>query len=167
MRRTLVTVLFMALLAPAILAGDQVNEKDWLDENTWPAFVAPRHLDGNAKDGALTKLQKERYNAGQQELRERYMSWLQRVGGLEQVYDAAGRVVSARIAVVDPPADRVTLLKEKVEFAKLVEKQAAALHAKHRKAQNAADAACAKYFRIDAEIELLRAERAAKPRSDK
>ncbi|HKB01098.1 MAG TPA: hypothetical protein VKD90_02715, partial [Gemmataceae bacterium] len=167
MRRALPTALVLALLTPAVLAGDPADEKKWLDEKTWPAFVAPRRLDVKEKDDAVAKLLKERFNAGQQELGERYILWLQGIGTLDQVYETARRVVSARLEVVDLPGDRVRVLKEKVEFAKVVEKQAAALQEKHRRALNGADVPCAKYFRLDAEVELRRAERAAKQRLDK
>jgi hypothetical protein len=147
--------LFSSLLVAAAPEG----EPSWLDESQWPAFVADRRLEVNADDDALQRLLIERFNAAQEELRERYLHWLQGEGRLDWIGDVPRRVVVARLEVPAPAADLPALLKEQAEFARVVERQAEALLKKHNKAKNAADAKCARYFRLDAEIALLRAER--------
>jgi len=56
--------------------GDPVDEKNWLNEKTWPAFVAPRRLKIADTDDAEAKLLKERFNAAQQEFGGQYITWL-------------------------------------------------------------------------------------------
>jgi hypothetical protein len=146
--------------APLAWADDPVDEKNWLKESTWPTFVAEHRLKIADSDDALTKLLKERYNEGQHELRDRYVFWLQSEGSLPQVYDAARRVIEARLEAGEPGVDKVSVLKEKLAFAKLVEKQAERI-ARKSTAQ-AADNSCARYFRANTELELMRAEKEAK-----
>ncbi len=152
---------FMTFLAVSVAPAaddDTSDQKSWLDEKAWPAFVQPRSLKVEASDSHIARLLKQRYNAAQGELRERYTFWLQGIGTLDQVYAAARRAGEARLEVIDPPTDRVAILREKVEFARTVERQAAAIR-RNRKRSEApfADEACSRYFRLDAEIELLRA----------
>jgi hypothetical protein len=159
-----IITLLLALVAFATWAwaNDPVDEANWLDEATWPAFVAPRDLKITDKDDLLTKLLNERYNSGQQELRNRYVYWLQGEESLPQVYDAARRVIEARLEVGGPGADIVAITKEKVAFAKVVEKQSELVLKKFNRARQAADVDSATYFRATAEVELIRAEKAAK-----
>jgi hypothetical protein len=162
MRFNCVVALLTTLLAAAAPARgqDPADEKNWLNEETWPAFVAHRRLEVNEKDDNLTKLLKERHNAGQRELRSRYVYWLQGAETLPQVYEAARRVIEARLEAEGPAADRLAILKERADFARVVEKQAKALRKKHNRAQQIADMEAAEYFRADAEVALLRAEKA-------
>jgi hypothetical protein len=159
--------LFVTLLAPAGISAEQTVDRTWLDETTWPLFVADRKLDVNDQDDPHTKLLKQRYNAAQSELRGRYIFWLQSVGTVDKVFETAARVIAARLEVESPAADRLALLKEKVEFARVVEKQADVSRKNLRGAQRDIDLMCATYFRLDAEVELLRAQRAAKQPSEK
>ncbi len=159
-------VLLLTILAYTALAGggDPTDPKNWLKENTWPALVSSRWLEVKDQDDTLTKLLKERFNAVQQELRDRYIYWLQGHGSLDQVADAARRALTSRLEVKTPPADRLQLLKERAEWARVVEKQAEILRQKKGTTQNAIDRSFAKSFRLDAEIELARA---AKPPAKK
>jgi hypothetical protein len=140
---------------------DPPDEGGWLNEKTWPAFVASRRLEITGADDTATKLRKERFNAGQQELRDRYVYWLQGEESLPQVYDAARRVAEARIVAGGPQSDRAAILREKVAFAKVVEKQAEQLQRKFNKTRQAADVPTATYYRASVELELLRAETAS------
>ena len=166
--------LMAALIVFAVPAAgdDPADEKPWLNEKAWPAFVQPRSFEVQPGDGDLARLLKQRHNAAQNELRERYNFWLQGIGTLDQVYAAARRATEARLEVMDSPQHRLTILREKVEFARFVERQVEAIRKTRKRAESrAADEACARYFRLDAEIELLRAgaeqtaKRAAEPAS--
>jgi hypothetical protein len=167
--RTRAVALLSALLASAgsAAAGDPADEKNWLDERTWPAFASARELKVTDTDDETARLLKERYNAGQQELRSRYIYWLQGEESLPQVYEAARRVTAARLEAGGAGSDKVAVLKEKVAFARVVEKQAEALRKKFNRAAQVSDEQSAKYFRADAELELLRAEKAAKGKPGK
>ena len=70
--------------------------------------------------------------------------------------------LGARLEMAGKPADRVALLKEKVAFARVMGKQAKGLFEKFRTTKYSADVPATRYFRASAELELLRAEKAAK-----
>lgn len=146
---------------------DPADEKNWLIEKSWPAFVASRHLKADDADDRVTKLLKERFNAGQDELRNRYIYWLQGSETLPQVYDAARRVVEARLEVGGPGSERLEILKEKLAFAKIVEQQSHGLLRKFNHANQVSDIDCAAYYRASSELELLRAERTRAENRDK
>ena len=91
---------FMTFLAVSVAPAaddDTSDQKSWLDEKAWPAFVQPRSLKVEASDSHIARLLKQRYNAAQGELRERYTFWLQGIGTLDQVYAAARRAGEARL----------------------------------------------------------------------
>jgi hypothetical protein len=153
-------VLAVILTSIAIGAepGDPSDERNWLNEKTWPAFVASRRLEITGTDSGVAKFRKERFNAGQQELRDRYAFWLQGEESLPQVYDTARRVVEARMEAGGPQSGKAVILREKVAFAKVVEKQAEQLLRKFNKVRQGADIPTATYYRAAAELELLQAE---------
>lgn len=164
-----IVTLFALLIAfaPLAWADDAVDENRWLDEATWPTFVGSRELKITDKDDVLTKLLKERVNSGQQDLRSRYAYWLQGEESLPQVYDAARRVIEARLEAGGTGSDKVAISREKVEFAKVVEKLSEKLRKKFNRARQLADVDSATYFRATAEVELIRAEKAAKRNAEK
>jgi hypothetical protein len=159
--RFALAIALLAVVERGTAQDDPADEKNWRNEKTWPEFVAFRRLDVSDSDDALTKLLKERYNAVQQELRSRYVYWLQDAESLPHVYDAARRVIEARFEAGGARSDIVTILREKLAFAKVVEKQAEGLQKKYRGARHFSDMDCATYFRATAELELLRAQKAA------
>jgi hypothetical protein len=162
--RFAVVVALLAILEGGTLGfgqDDPADEKNWLNERTWPEFVAARRMDVSHSDDALVKLLKERFNAGQQELRSRYVYWLQDAESLPQVYDVARRVVEARLEAGGIRSDIDTILREKLAFAKVVEKQAEGLRKKYRRAKHISDVDTATYFRATAELELLRVQKAS------
>ncbi len=134
----------------------------WLNEKTWPAFVQDRELKGGGDDDQSTKLMKERCNAALDELRDRYIDWLQGEGALEQVCENAERFVSSRMEDDSPAPDHIRLLKQKLEFAKVVEAQAATLRKTNNSTRNVIDEKFARYYRLDVEIELMRMNKRAK-----
>jgi hypothetical protein len=157
----LATAASLVCIAIGAADDDPVDESNWLIEKAWPAFVASKRLEVAGTDDKLTKLLKQRFNAGQQELRNRYSYWLQGTESLPQVYDAVRRVVEARRETNGPGSDRIEILKEKLAFARIVEKQAEKLSMKFRRASYQSGLDCATYFRATAEVELLRAEEPA------
>lgn len=154
-------VLLTCFFATSALADDPVDEKNWLNEKLWPILVHDRSLKVLPTDDAMQALLKERYNAGQLELRNRYIYWLQRENTLLEVYDNVRRVIEARIEAGGPGSDKLTICKEKVAFARVVDKQAQLLRNKHNSTKQEIDSKCSKYFLAEAELELLRAEKAA------
>ncbi|HYV34902.1 MAG TPA: hypothetical protein VE988_04305, partial [Gemmataceae bacterium] len=147
---------------------DAVSEKNGISEKNWPTFVQGwRALKITDKDDAVTKLLKERYNAVQVELRGRYIMWMQDAESLGMVYDAARRLTQAQMEVGGEGSDAVTVLKEKVAWAYVVERQAVNVQKKFNNSKHASDLESARYFRADAELELLRAEKAAQEKKGK
>jgi hypothetical protein len=152
-----VSVAVSAMIWALASASDgQPDLRDLLNEKKWPAFLAEHQLKDDPKDNDLSKLLKERYAAAQNELRSRYTYWLQNADTLPQVCDAAAHATLARLEA--DGQDNLTVLKEKLEFAKLVEQQADRLAKTFNKAQQLSDVKTAHYYRLNAEIELLRAE---------
>jgi hypothetical protein len=94
-------------------------------------------------------------------LRNRCVYWLQGAESFAQVCEVARRVVEARIEAGGPGSDKVEILKEKLEFAKVAEKQAESRVRKFNHASQLSDVNCATYFRASSELELLRGEKAA------
>lgn len=133
------------------------NPKDWLDEKTWPALALQKSVKINPQDDELTKLHKERFNAAQREFREGYNYWLQGIGSLKDLSEMTRRLIFAREWVRNPRIDHVGLVKEKVAFAKYVEKQAEIKFGKQRQTTLLMDVNFARYFRLDSEIELIQA----------
>lgn len=169
--RLAMAALIVALIVSAVSAADDgpADEESGLNEKAWPALVQPRSFEVKPGDGKLARLLKERHNAARNELRERYAFWIQGKGTLDQLHSAARRAVQARLEVIDPPADRLAVLQERVEFARIVERQADAIRKSRKRVETPfACESCARYFRLDAEIELLRAgvEQAAKREAD-
>lgn len=126
-----------------------------------PELLRASRLEANPKDDELQKLLKERYNEALAELEARYRVYMSGAGlvTFESLVDAGRRVVTAGLEAREDQADKIEFLSKNLELAreveKIMEKQqkagAATLDQVHR----------ARYLRLDAEIELLRARRAA------
>jgi hypothetical protein len=106
----------------------------------------------------LTRLTKERFNECQKELRDRYIYWLQGQGTLAEVGEASRRAIEYRLAVKDPAANRIKLLHEQADFARKVEAQAGELFKRGGTTKHIIDRNYAKVFRLDAEVQYVRAK---------
>jgi hypothetical protein len=122
-------------------------------------------IEPGPKDDDLRKLQIEKYNRTLLEL----PSFVELVlGGKkppERFFDAAKRFVEAGLEVFDKPEDRIALLEDYVALTKEAEK----VFQTQLQFNTVllADVHMATYYRIDAEIQLLKAKRAAEKRKDK
>jgi len=155
----LVLLVLLSSFSPAAELSEK-ERRDLINEENWPPFVQSRIEKVTPDDDNVTRLLKERCNAGQRELRNRYIYWLQGADTLPQVCEVAQRVILARTELGGPGSEKAALLEEKLAFAKTVEKQAKLLEEKVRRAENYSAADTATYFRITAELELLRAKKA-------
>jgi hypothetical protein len=122
-------------------------------------------LEPGPKDDELRKLQIERYN---QTLLEMSVLVELALGGKKQpdnLFDAQKRFVEAGLEVFDKSEDRIALLEDYVALAKEAEN----VFQTQQKAgtTSIADVHVATYHRIDAEIQLLKAKRAAEKKKDK
>jgi hypothetical protein len=158
----LCAVVLLLSFGNTLLAADPPKPpKDDDDEVKLPALLKAKPLKPDPKDDELRKLLKERYNVALDEMNLQYK--LYEAGSpaatLDIVFESGERVVSARLELCDQPADKIPILVQLVEMRKEIEKIAKARFDAGRIAPQ--DFARARYFRLDAEIQLLRAKRAA------
>jgi hypothetical protein len=117
------------------------------------------------KDDELRKLQIARYNEAVGEVQGLLELVLRGAKTPDIFIDAAKHVAQSGLEVYDNPNDRIRLLTDYVELAKEVEKVFEAQHEAGRVSDS--DVHMARYFRIDAEIQLLKSKRAAEKPKDK
>jgi outer membrane protein TolC len=121
--------------------------------------LAEKPLPIKPKDDELQNLLKARYEAAQagvDMLRKQY-----EVGtfDLNPMLEASQRLRVARLELCEKPEEKIACLEELVRFMKSIEEVA---ERKSRAGLEAnVDVMRARYYRLDAEIELLRAKRAA------
>jgi hypothetical protein len=128
-------------------------------EEALPALLKAQPRETARGDDELRKLQKERYNAALKELQLR--GELVAAGKdtpLDGIYDAAGRLLDAELDLAETPAERVAVRQKQVGVSKEVE----AMTKRYADAGNAkvspADVEKARYARLTAEMNLLRAK---------
>ena len=143
-------------------ASSKAQDPDLRDEKTWPVLVRDQPLKVGENEDQVTKLMKKRYNAALDELRTRFNFWIQSEGRLAQICDNADRVVSSRMEIESQAADKIRLLKQKLNFAMVVERRTVALAKTKSRAQNILDQKFARYYRLNVEIELARVSKRAK-----
>jgi hypothetical protein len=129
------------------------------------AMLNRKPLKAAEKDSELKKLLIARYNE--------HLAQLLEVNDLVQrgakppdilMYPGA-QFVQASLELMDKPADRIAIITEYVELAKVSERVFEAQHQAGLAVE--ADLHHARYLRIDAEIQLLRAKRMAEKPRDK
>jgi hypothetical protein len=122
-----------------------------------PALLAAKPLAAVDGDDDLQKLLKARYNEVAAELAGRYRQLRAGVTDVESLFDPAQRLLQTGLELHGKPADRIALLNQFLEFTRMMEQAVKAR----------VDAGVApmlelnyvRYFRIDAETQLLRAKR--------
>ncbi len=150
-----------AAQAPSQKPPDQPEEK-------LPALLAAKPLKEDPKDDELRKLLKARYNEALGEAKDFYESEKlppARLINLNDRYGRWQRLVQAGLELCDKPAEKVALLTQYVELTKELEKKEQARFDAGREA--AYELRRARYERLDAEIQLLRAKREADKAKDK
>jgi hypothetical protein len=117
-------------------------------------------------DDELTKLLKERYNAAQREVRARLAAHIIiPQNSLEEIFGCFRRLHNSELELSDKPTDRVTVLEKHVKVAKWFEKVQEDLFKSD--VGNPESLENARYWRLDAEIQLLKAKRKAKAATPK
>lgn len=151
-RRMLVMSALVAIAAPNCRAADGP-----------PALLTAKPM--TAAEGAdpLRKLVIERYNAALAEVQKRHQALAQLPNAtydIEPLCQAAERLRKAGAEAAATPDAKVKFHETDVELAKYVESRAEAAR-RSGVDKNPADLELARYQRADAEIELLRAKKAA------
>ena len=159
MRTTFSQLLFAVATLGLLFGSTRIRAQDDKLEKELSVRFPFKAVKVEAGDDELRRLLKERYNAAVGELHDRTKEFLAGRGTLEYLFDAHRRLTRAGLEVYEKPADRVALLQKNLDQAKEVEKVNQARFDAGRIASQ--DLHRSRYFRLDAEIELLRARRAA------
>jgi hypothetical protein len=151
-------VLLALALLPLLAADLAVAQEKDPPEEKKPALLNRKPLKPGSEDGELKKLLIGRHNEALAEMQA--LRQLMLAGGRQRgmLVDAGGRVVQSGLEVYDKPEDRIALLTDYLEFTKnteeffkeLLEAGTGESTTYHQ----------ARYYRIDAEIQLLKAQRA-------
>jgi hypothetical protein len=162
--RTPRVCLVLALLTAGRLVAPDKDPKDDPPKPT-KGILSYKPLKADPKDDELRKLQIERYNAALEELQALSQKVVNGSKSPGSYFDAGKRVVESGLEIYDKPQDRITLLTDYVELAKDTEK---VFKAQLEAGRMAADVYHqARYYRLDAEMQLLKAKRAAEKSKDK
>jgi hypothetical protein len=139
----------LALLAPRAVAEDDKT----------PAVLDAKPMEPTKGDDELHKLLKERYNAALEEVQVRYKQILAGTSNLDELARAGRRLLHARLELCEKAPERVPVYEQQLELARMVEK---IQKARHDAGQvSVADWDHARYERLDLEIQLLHAKKAA------
>jgi hypothetical protein len=150
------SVVILAVLCCALGVPSPAAEP----EEKEPALLKAKPLEPAKGDDELRKLQKERYNAALKEVQLRY-EYVKagKALALDVIADASRRLLDAELDLAEKPADRVAVYEKQLEFAKDVEKIIEARAAAGFRDFSAADVEQARYARLTAEVNLLRAKK--------
>jgi hypothetical protein len=147
--------------ATIVLAGPQPDPP----KEKIPALLESKPLTAGPKDDEMRKLLIARYNAALAEVKIVAGKVLAGAVNFEQLVEPSKRLVRAGVEVQDKPANQITFLEQYVELTKEFEKTAETLSKNGRIPPN--DLERTRYYRLDAEIQLLRAKRAVASPKDK
>ena len=148
-------LLMLASRSPALAPQPQPGQREAKE----PALLTARPLKEDPKDDELRKLLKARYNEALGEVQGLYRMFQTARASLDSFAEAEQRLVQAGLELCDKPADKVALLTQYVELTRAAEKVAQARFEAARGTESAVRRA--RYQRLDAEIQLLRAKREA------
>jgi hypothetical protein len=126
-----------------------------------PAILSAKPLKAGPSDDELQKLLIDRYNAAISELEDRYNEFLAGHATLDLMEGVVRRVASSGVELKKKPEDRIALREQLLDFMKRMEEIQKARFDAARIPQ--ADVQRARYFRLDAEIQLLKEKRKAHP----
>jgi hypothetical protein len=126
-----------------------------------PAILKVKALEPQPGDDELRKLLIARYNAAAAEMAARYKEFLAGKSIFEEMVDVGRRLVDSGLELSDKPAEQLALREKFFELALEVEKVQNARFAAGR--IGAADLESARYLRLDAEVQVLKAKRKATP----
>jgi hypothetical protein len=141
--------------SPAQEPQPQLNQP----EITAPALLSAKPLKEDPKDDELRKLLKARYNEGVGEVKMRHEQYKFGLGGIDDLFQAGQRLVQAGLELHDKSAEKVVLLTQYLELTKDIEKLSQTRY--DAGLSQPAELCRARYQRLDAEIQLLRAKREA------
>jgi len=161
-RPTLALIVTLSLFATTSPLCAQDKDQP---EKKLPSILDAKPLKADAKDDELKKLLIARYNAAVEEMTVRYALIQAGQADSNAAFESSQRLLLSGLELCDKPADRVTLLTQYLELTRAVEK-VMDLQVQAGKGLRT-DLSRALYYRIDAEIQLLKAKREAEKAKDK
>jgi hypothetical protein len=177
MTRTRILQMWLALaIVPLLVTNRAFAEEPPLlkdpPEKPTNGLSSYKPLKAVPKDDELRKLQVERYNAALEELQPLAQQVLKPPYPIDfvvhpqiRLVECGKRVVESGLEVFDKPQDRITLLADYVELAKEAERVCKAQFDLGRLSEDVLQHA--RYYRADAEIQLLKAKRAVQKEKEK
>lgn len=127
------------------------------DELRLPASFPWKARQPTASEDELRKLLIARYNSALKELEVRFMQFLAGRGSLDFMLSVTRRLTECELELCDKPADQIAVRQKLIEITKDVEK----INQQRWESGRAGleDVEFSRYWRLDAEIQLLRAKR--------
>jgi hypothetical protein len=147
-------VLAALILAQSLAAQPPQPAEPAPPEGVLPPLLKAKPIKVDSKDDELHKLLKERYNEAVGEMTHLYQMHQLGHATLDEVYGAGRRLVKAGLELKEKPEEQAALLRQYVEVMKHLEKLKKAEVEAGRVGMSALHKA--RYYRIDAEIRLLR-----------
>jgi hypothetical protein len=163
MPRKRVPLLVLAALAAAWCltpprSGALAAQEKSSDAKKVPALLSAKPLSTTDQKDKLRRLVRERYNLALEEVRARYRRYQDEPNSsLELIFDALHRLRVAGVEAADTGRGRIEFLQRYVELTRYIEQgveqgvKAGGL--------GGAERVRARYLRVDAELQLLRAQR--------
>ena len=156
--RYLAFALMSWILLPTLTAQQPSQQEQPKEpEVKLPAILKSKPAKIDPKDDELTKLLKARYNEAVGEMNAQVERYVSGTAVLDLTLEAGRRLLVSGLEMMDKPADRIAMLEQYLELAKEVEKVTKAQHDAARIPIQQMHQV--RYYRLDAEIQLLRAKR--------
>jgi hypothetical protein len=124
-----------------------------------PEILKAQPLKPAPEDNELQRLLKDRYNAALQATQARLQEFLAGRAVIDVLLGQAGQVLTSELGLHGAPLERARVHEKYFQLARDIEKVAKARYDAGR--MGIADYEQARYFRLDAEIQLLRARQEA------
>jgi hypothetical protein len=163
MPRKIVPLLVVAALGAAwvlsVLRGDPVvaQSPTGTTPQKLPKLLAAKPVDYTEERDELRKLTRARYNAALDEVRARYQQFMHGHGKLDPMLDAFRRLLASGVVAADSVKGQVEFLEQYVDLSRQVSSM---VHGQEKSGQmSMAEAAQARYMLLDAQIQLLHAQR--------
>jgi hypothetical protein len=161
----LTLALFVIPAGGVIAQEPQRRQQDQAPYDRLPALLTAKPVQPDPKDDDLRKLLVARYNESVAEMKVRYTEFQAGKTTIDSMLGASQRLLKSGLELSGNPQDRIKLLEQFLEMAKVVERIDQALVEAGR--LSAAELHEARHLRIDTEIQLLRARREASKGKDK
>jgi outer membrane protein TolC len=154
------TIALLVLLGAAAVGRAAPDDKPDLPRGPLDKFKALELAKGDDEE---RKLLKERYNVAVEVLKIELVLFQSGIRDWTEVAQATQRLYEAQIELCETPAERVAVREQQLQLARDLEHLASSKFEAGNGTKS--DVSRARYFRIDAELQLLRAKKAAEAKA--